>query len=49
MDSNLNNDEIDLNLRAYPRRSLMLILSFIASLFVSVIGLLVFRAFKQER
>ncbi len=37
------------NIRAYPRRSLMVILSFIASLFVSVIGLLVFRAFKDQR
>ena len=35
--------------RAYPRRSLMVILSFIASLFVSVIGLLVIRAFKDQR
>lgn len=37
------------NIRAYPRRSLMVILSFIASLFVSVIGLLVIRAFKDQR
>ena len=37
------------DMRAYPRRSLMVILSFIASLFVSVIGLLVFRAFKLQR
>lgn len=35
--------------RAYPSRSLMVILSFIASLFVSVIGLLVIRAFKDQR
>jgi uncharacterized protein involved in exopolysaccharide biosynthesis len=35
--------------RAYPRRSLMVILSFVASLFVSVIGLLVIRAFKDQR
>ncbi|MEK9770024.1 MAG: Wzz/FepE/Etk N-terminal domain-containing protein [Betaproteobacteria bacterium] len=37
------------DMRAYPRRSLMVILSFIASLFVSVIGLLVIRAFKDQR
>jgi len=37
------------DMRAYPRRSLMVILSFIASLFVSVIVLLVFRAFKLQR
>jgi uncharacterized protein involved in exopolysaccharide biosynthesis len=37
------------NIRAYPRRSLMVILSFIASLFVSVIGLLIIRAFKDQR
>lgn len=35
--------------RAYPRRSLMVILSFIASLFLSVIGLLIIRAFKDQR
>jgi uncharacterized protein involved in exopolysaccharide biosynthesis len=37
------------NIRAYPRRSLMVILSFIASLFVSVIGLLIIRSFKDQR